>query len=198
MAFPHARTSDAVLIVFRLGSVLFLGCSSGPVPAPVSFTKIGSPDKQFQIEHPNDWQVTTTGGKGTLSHCIFEAGAARIDVSSDLLGALMAGPQVPSNDPNVEPAVARIHALGMEKFAEGFSNYEEQEAKPVRTMFGEGRISEFTATGSLGRKLRGYRATVLSRDRRITTMCSCPVSEWETLKPAFDKVIGSLQPGTGR
>jgi len=186
------------LTVLSLGNVLLLGCSSGPVPAPTSFTKIESPDKQFQVEHPSDWQVTTTGGKGTLSHCIFEAGAARIDVSSDLMGSLLAGPAVPSNDPNVEPAVARVHEQGKAKFAETFSNYEEQEPRPVQTAFGEGRVAEFTATGSMGRKLRGYRATVLSRDRRITAMCSCPVSEWEKLKPSFDKVIGSLQHGTGR
>ena len=187
----------AVMAASLLG-MWFLGCGSGPVPAPTTYTKIESPDKQFQCEHPASWKVTTTGGKGLLSHCVFEAGAARIDISSDVLGSLMAGPATTPNYPNAEPPVARIHEVGQGKFAENFSNYEEQEPKPVQTNLGEGRVAEFTAVGSLGRKLHGYRATLLSKDRRITTMCSCPVSEWETLKPAFDKVIGSLSHGTSR
>ena len=198
MARASVRSVCPALIALALSDVIILGCSSGPVPAPTAYTKIESPDKQFQCEHPAGWQVTTTGGKGTLSHCIFEAGAARIDIASDLMGSLMAGPATTPMDPNAEPPVARIHDQGKAKFAEDFSNYEEQEPKPVQTMLGEGRVAEFTATGSLGRKLHGYRATVLSRDRRITTMCSCPVSEWEKLKPAFGKVISSLSPGTGR
>jgi hypothetical protein len=196
MSHTPLRTSTPLALF--LSSVFVLGCSSGPVPAPTAFTKIESADKQFRVEHPNGWQVTTTGGMGTLSHCIFEAGAARIDIAADLMGSLMAGPSGPPSDPNVEPPVARVHEMGKAKFAEEFSNYEEQEARPVQTALGEGRIAEFTATGSMGRKLRGYRATVLSRDRRITAMCSCPVSEWETLKPAFEKVIGSLQPSSSR
>jgi hypothetical protein len=114
------------------------------------------------------------------------------------MGSLMAGPASPVNDPDDEPPVAHVHETGEAKFAEGFSNYKEQEPRAVQSYLGEGRISEFTAAGSLGRKLHGYRATFLSRDRRITAMCSCPVSEWETLRPAFDKVIASLQPGSGR
>jgi hypothetical protein len=165
---------------------------------PTSYTRTESADKQFQCEYPTGWQETKTGGKGTLSHCIFESGGARIDIAADLFGSLMAGPSLTRDDPNVEPPVARIHELGKDKFAEGFSNYVEQPGRPVQTIIGEGRISDFTATGSMGRKLQGYRATVLSRDRRITAMCSCPSSDWESLKPAFEKVIGSLAPGTSR
>src|SRR2546422_10959505 len=109
MTRRSVRIIRVPLVAASLGGVLFLGCNTGPVPAPTSYTKIESPDKQFQCEHPSDWQVKTTGGKGTLSHCLFEAGAARIDISSDLMGSLMAGPSLPGRDPNAEPAVARVH-----------------------------------------------------------------------------------------
>jgi len=55
--------------------------------------------------------------------------------------------------------------------------------------------AEFTASGSFGGTLKGYRATALSRDRRVRVMCKCSKDDWEKLKPAFDKVIESLGPG---
>ena len=53
--------------------------------------------------------------------------------------------------------------------------------------------SEFAST-SASRPLRGYRATAVNQDKRIKIVYTCPASEWGTLKPVFDKVIGSLSP----
>jgi len=39
-----------------------------------------------------------------------------------------------------------------------------------------------------------FRATVLSRDKRVRIVCQCPEAEWQTLKPVFDKVIESVAP----
>jgi hypothetical protein len=60
---------------------------------------------------------------------------------------------------------------------------------------GEGRRSIFTSDGSLGGKTYGYRATLLTGDRRITIVCSCPATNWKELKPAFERVTASLRRG---
>jgi hypothetical protein len=52
---------------------------------------------------------------------------------------------------------------------------------------------QFASTAASG-GIRGYRATAVNGDRRIQLLCTCPVAEWDALKPVFDKVIGSLSP----
>jgi hypothetical protein len=133
-----------------------------------------------------------------MSHSGFTQGSAKISVDCDLVGSLFAGPAIPLNDPNQVAPVARIHELGVKKMQEEMSGYEEQPAQPIQTRTGEARISEFTAPGALGKKIRGYRATALTRDRRVTVVCTCPESDWETLNPAFTKLVASLSPGSGR
>jgi len=41
--------------------------------------------------------------------------------------------------------------------------------------------AEFTASGSFGGKLKGYRATALSRDKALRVMCKCLEGDWEKL-----------------
>jgi hypothetical protein len=91
-----------------------------------------------------------------------------------------------------------VHAHALDLIRIENPKHEEQEPVAVRTGLGEGRQSEFTLPGSFGQETRGYRATFLTRDRRITVTCSCPEAEFEKLKPAFERVINSLRPGSGR
>ena len=193
--------SNRLSSVSALGFAVCLaswGCSSGPVAAPTSYTQFESKDKQVKFEYPTGLEVTASGGQGLLSHSIFQMGPAKIDVACDVAGSLIAGPASPRNDPNIEPPVVRIHELGLKNVQEDMSGYEEQQAQPIQTKVGEGRVSEFTAAGSIGGKIRGFRATALTRDRRVTVICTCPVRDWETLKPAFTQVISSLTQGSGR
>jgi hypothetical protein len=59
---------------------------------------------------------------------------------------------------------------------------------------GEGRLATFTASGGglFGSKLRGYRVTLLTNDRRVTVLCHAPVAEFPKLKPTFLAVCRSL------
>jgi hypothetical protein len=79
---------------------------------------------------------------------------------------------------------------------EEFSNYQEREAKSFQSKgFGEGRKAIFIADQTFGGKTFGYRATLLSGDRRITVITMCPATNWQTLKKGFDTVIASLRQG---
>jgi hypothetical protein len=55
-------------------------------------------------------------------------------------------------------------------------------------------------TGSLSGEVAsldddGYRATALGHDKDVTVFCVCPESDWKTLQPAFDRLLGSLKRG---
>ena len=191
-----SRMCSVALLAFTICFTSW-GCAAQPATAPTSFTQFESKDKQVKFEYPEGWEVTASGGQGLLSHSVFKQGAAKIDVGCDLAGSLFAGPAGP-RDPNQEPPVVRIHEMGLKTMKEDMSGYEEQPAQPIQAKVGEGRIAEFTAAGSFGGKIRGYRATALTRDRRVTVICTCPEKDWETLKPAFTRVISSLSQGSGR
>jgi hypothetical protein len=69
---------------------------------------------------------------------------------------------------------------------------QEQDPTIVKTGMMDGRRSEFTGTRTFGAPIHGYRATALSIDRRIRVVCRCSESQWESLKPAFEKAIASV------
>ncbi len=65
----------------------------------------------------------------------------------------------------------------------------------MKTGFPDARKSEFSGSKTFGGKIRGCRVTALSSHKRIRVVCECPESEWEALKPAFDKAIESVAMG---
>ena len=195
-----SRTSRVMPLPVVLSGALLLVCGcSGRVAAPTSYESYNAKDGAFACQCPAGWDVTG-GGRGGYHSCKFKSGGASIKVISDVAGSLM-GDIVGSRnqsmgmDDEVEPPVAEIHEMGQREMADELGNYQEQAAQPVRTSLGEGRQSEFTASSTFGAKLHGYRATVLSNDRRITVVCKCPEKDWETLQAAFNEVIGSLKHG---
>jgi hypothetical protein len=92
--------------------------------------------------------------------------------------------------------VHTAHVLYKKTASEEFSgDYEESEPTLFKgSNLGEGRIAGFTASagGLFGGKLRGIRVTLLTNDRRVTVLCSCPEKEFEKLKPTFLAVCRSV------
>ncbi len=83
---------------------------------------------------------------------------------------------------------------GVRHMKEEFSSYTEREPTVFQSKgLGEGRKGIWIADQSLGGKIYGYRATLLTGDRRITVLTFCPAPNWQTLKPAFDKFILGLR-----
>jgi hypothetical protein len=144
-------------------------------------------------EVPQGWETTAAGGQGLLSRSAFEKGSAKIAITTDTAGSLFAGPT--RRDPDDEPPIVALHERSKDKLLDVLPGAEEQAAQPVQTVLGEGRISEFSAPAAMGRKIKGYRATFLSKDWRLIVICQCAESDWENLKPAFMKTISSLAPG---
>jgi hypothetical protein len=171
------------------------GCG-GEVPAPKSFVDVLDPGGQFACEVPKGWEVDK-GGKADSPNSFVKStqGNAEIKVVADFAGSLfgdMAKTSGSALGGDEEPPVARVHPMGVRQMKEDFSDYEERDPKPVTSKLGEGRRSTFIASGSVGGKTYGYRATYLSGDRRISVVCTCPATNWKSLKPAFERVIASL------
>lgn len=194
---PSPRPTAAACAL--VGLLAISGCG-GAVPAPAAFTAYNDTGGRFTCDAPKGWEVTG-GGKpdSPNSWAKFTSGNAEIRVEADLAGSLFgdmakASGSMLGND--AEPPVAKIHPMGERHMKEEYTNYKEREAKAFQSRgLGEGRRSTFIADQSLGGKVYGYRATLLSGDRRITVICTCPATNWQVLKPAFEKVITSLRVG---
>jgi hypothetical protein len=189
------RTAAAV--IGFVGLAVVGGCG-GAVPAPTAFNTYLDTGGKFVCDAPKGWEQTG-GGKpeSPNSWAKFTSGGAEIAVSSDLAGSLfgdIAKSSGADGGQGSEPPVARIHPMGERRMKEDYKNYKEREPKPFQSKgLGEGRRSTFTAEQTLGGKVFGYRATLLGGDRRIEIVTTCSASNWQTLKPAFEKIIASVR-----
>lgn len=183
-------------IVLGLMFIGLAGCGGGPVAAPASYAAHEHKDGGWACDYPDGWSAESGGKKNSWGK--FTKGSAQIKLATDLTGSLMGdmaslgqkeGPATPEDYP-----VHKIHVADEAEIAKGYSDYKEQE--PVEFSSGIGgsaRKSEFTAAGGFGGPVHGYRATMLGRDKRYRVTCVCSESDWETLKPAFDKVLESFR-----
>lgn len=155
-------------------------------------------DAAFRLRHPAGWKSETGSRPDNMySWAKFNGGSAKINVTADTKGSLMAGQNTDGNlPPGSELApVHRAHELYKKTAAEEYSDYKESEPTLFSgSQLGEGRIAAFTASGGglFGSKLRGYRVTLLTNDRRITLLCDCPEADFEKLKPTFLAVCRSV------
>jgi hypothetical protein len=192
-----------VLLLAVVGGLSFWGYArwkaASAAVAPASYDTYRAPEGVFQCDYPSGWTVQRQGIKDHYE-VSFTKGSASIRISQSLAGSAMgdiagAGPD-PGNDPERQP-VARVHAFKQAQVAEEMSGYKEEQAETVPGRFGGARRSPFTATGLLGGKIRGYRATALGPMIQYDIICQCPESDWEVLRPAFARVIESLGGATG-
>ncbi len=179
------------------------------VSVPTAYTTFNASDGAFSIQQPVGWDSSGSASGAIDSGALFKSGAAKIDVTADLAGSLMGdmaqaqnnqmenlGSAAGVNLPPPPPPVEKVHMMGKQAMEDKYKDYNEGDMKPFVTKIGAGRVSEFTADGGmfLG-KLHGYRATVLSNERRITIITLCPEANWAALQPAFQQIILSIDRG---
>lgn len=199
------------LFAALIASVGILGCG-GSVKVPTSYQRWNAKDGTFSIDYPDGWNAEG-GGKQGIQWAKFTEGSAEIrvavDVSSSLIGDIAGsanqalggalggdlGQIGEKLDVDLAP-VAAAHEVNRESTTGDLAGYKEEKAEKFTSKLGEGRKSPFKAKGALGSNIRGYRATVLSHERGIKVLCICPASQWEKLKPAYDKILDSLAIGT--
>ena len=181
-------------IALLAATLVVTGCS-GPAQVPTSFSNYNAKDGTFQCDAPEGWEIQGGGGRGPV-WAKFTSGGAEIairgNLSDSLLGDAMGGRNVDQGTP---PELEPVHILHEERIKDAqdeYSSYIEVAGYPqeLECRLGPGRVSEFTSGGT-----HGYRATILAHSRGIVAWCTCSESEWTKLKPAFDRVLGSLKRG---
>jgi hypothetical protein len=194
----HAGRPIAILGAL-IGLVSLPGCAE-KVPAPKSFASYTSKDGRFACDYPRGWKVDG-GGNTDFTWAKFTRGSAEIRIEGDLAGSLIGdiarstGGMMGGDLSGEDAPVARAHDHGLRRLKGEDSGYEERAPKTFDSGMGEGRRSVFITKQTLGGKIFGYRATLLGGDRRITVTCRCPATNWQVLKPAFEKVITSVKSG---
>jgi hypothetical protein len=173
-----------IVFLSLCGALLAFGCSK-PVPAPELKLDIG-PGKAFSYLRPSGWkgsgQVEVGGNAGSIE---LTYNTATLRIGADLTGSLRAASK---------PAVERLHDQQAASLSKKLTEFKDGKMQPLLAKMGEGRFSEFTGKdGSL--ELHGYRVTILGSDKRYTVRAQCAESDWATLKPVYEKIIGSIAPG---
>lgn len=200
--------------VIALGLV---GCGKGErLTAPKSFVAFEAIDKSFKGVAPEGWKVQRSGLQGTVAGAKISQQDATVQITADLQGSLMGDMMTASNSQMgglteglpenmrppagmTKPAVEKLHAAGEKAGSKGLENYEEKPMQTLQSPLGEGRFSEFTGEekGYIGgEKYHGLRVTILSGERRVTVVARCLEENWATLRPAFERVITGLAPGS--
>ena len=197
---PFRARKETVSVAVVVFLCAMGGCGEKAI-VPTSYEAYNCKDGNFKISYPAGWQVQSSG-KGRYASARFTSGKALISVKTSLAGSLfgsMAETGVLKvthpNQPVRRSPVTSVHLMEKESFQEN-EGVEEEDPMKIQTGLGEGQKSEFHGSNAFGAETHGYRVTTLSRDYRIRVVCKCPASEWESLQPAFDKVIESV--GFGR
>lgn len=191
----------SIFLAAAIGTVIVMSGCGGRAVVPVSYNSHKAEDGSFKIEYPAEWELES-GGRSGYTWAKFTSGSAEISIDANVVGSLMADiasrgrPSAVVYNPDEDTApVAVVHEKEREGFEES-AGVKEQKPSPVQTGLIDARRSEFSGTKTFGGSIHGYRVTALSSTKRICVICQCPESEWEALKPAFDKVIASV--GMGR
>lgn len=197
-----------LLLLAVLPLVVALGCGE-PVKVPTSYAKWEPEgDAIFHVDYPEGWKADGGGGKTAMQWAEFKKGGCIIEAKTDISTSAVAdiaqsfnnlgsGGALSQEEMEERSPVAVAHAMNLEKLPhDQFSSYkEEKQAVKFTASMSEGRKSVFTATAGVGRKVKGYRATLVAQNNGVTFYCYCSEKEFEKMKPAFDKVLESVRRG---
>jgi hypothetical protein len=173
-----------------------VGCGGGSVAIPSSYKSWNAKDGSFKLDYPDNWEASG-GGRQGIQWAKFISGGAEIrvdtEVSGGLIGDILTGPGGPDKDiPDELAPVASVHEIKADALADEISGYKEEAPVKFTAPMGDGRKSAFSGSQGLGTKIRGYRATLLGRDKAIRIVCRCPEKYWDELQPSFDKILDSF------
>ena len=188
----HNKYLFCFAIVASLG-----GCSGGKILITDEFEHYNSKEGTFSCDYPKGWEAKG-GGKGGPYWAEFKSGDAKIRINGSTIASLIAGDNRSSDMPTQLEPVHIFHTqVNMEAAQEKYGNYTELPGSPkeVACVVGPARLSEFTATTTMGTELHGYRATIIGHNKDVKIICVCPTSKWDDVKPMFDQMFATLKRG---
>ena len=160
-----------LVLLAAAGGLGYLLYASRPIEAPTEFAAFEHPaPRAFALDVPAGWETKTGGGQGgTPAWATFSGPGGEFDVRASRRGSAMGdianagggGDFVVGQDlPEEETAIFKQHAFTKDQTAADYQTYTETSGENFDPQRGEGRVSEFTGTGTFGGTTRGLRATV--------------------------------------
>ena len=200
----RARSVLSGIGVALAACVLISGC--GGVVVPKSYDTFNAKDGTVKLKRPAGWEQKRGTAKNFRS-VQFSSGPAKIrvlgDVSGSLVGDIASGGQAGSELQDALPedmadeysAVAQVHEeMSLRQLSDELGELDVKSTETIESGLGDARKSEFTVSGTLG-STHGYVVTALGHNKRVRVICTCPEKHWETLKPVYDEVVGSIARG---
>ncbi len=200
---------------------LLITLSSQPlaVPIPGKLVEYTNPDKSINLLRPQNWKVTNRSAQAVSSELNFSpAQNVTYKINSDLSGSLMAdiakpiAPPVSDVPEGVDPqqaaaafpaqksALQTLHEMDTKSFARMYLEYQEIGTEPAQIAGTEALVTEFkckAASTFSTRDISGKRISLITNDRRITIVATCPTVMKIVLFPVFDKMTESIQLNKG-
>jgi hypothetical protein len=189
--YAGLASGGVVALVLTVWVVIRVTRGEPPAQPVTAWERHCTEENEFGFDYPAGWYAREYGTRGKREVEV-KGGAATITVKENIVGSLVGDITNALNkgepvDDERSP-VAKVHEMRRPDS----SGHREEPAVTVATKFGKARRSSYTQGSS-----RGYRATVLMRQTALDVYCECPASDWETLRPAFERVIASLGRGGG-
>jgi len=205
--FTHIRPCPLLSGLLILG--LTAGCGA-PVKPPTSYVKHEPKEAIFTCELPEGWTNTGGGKKSTSFQWVrSKKGGCMIHGATDISTSLVAdisssfnnapgGEEVLTQEQIDERApINQVHKRNIKKVdPDEYGGYKEI-GDPIKftAKMSEGRKSIFTARVGAGKKVKGYRATLLAQNNGVTFYCYCSEKDFEKFQPAFDTVLEKVSRG---
>ncbi|MCI0379780.1 MAG: hypothetical protein L0215_19545 [Gemmataceae bacterium] len=180
-----------VVLTLLIWLLVKFTAGSPPVQPVTAWEKFSTEENEFGFEYPAGWNTKHHGLTGKREVDVIGPSGATVNIKENLTGSLIgdiAGAATGGRPvPDELSPVGRTHDMRQPKDT---VSYKEEPAVTVMTRFGKARRSAYVD----GSK-RGYRATVLMHKTALDIFCECRESDWNTLRPAFDRLIESIGRG---
>lgn len=197
----------AICGVAVLGILVMKGGSGGPAvaaaPVELKFASHYMGDVPLRFDFPEGWELKSGGGSGStppwaeFTHSgvkvrlrASQSGTAVMDLSGGA-GA------VDNNTPDALRPAAQVHAYqGETYYKTEYEKFVDQPSVRIDSKFGEGRISDFTASaGAFGGQVAGTRATVLTVTWQYNITMTAPPAKHAQYRPVIERMVKSLSSG---
>lgn len=205
----------AALGIVGYGAYVVLpGMLSGTkVEPPTQFERIHHLYGEFYVEVPADWKREESPNKPDVPEWLkVSQGSAVIEIRFDDSGTFVAnaagaggnvtemsqtmaaagGRTMTTN--NADPAPVRsLHDATGEAYAKAYRNFEDGNTANYDMQYGDARMATCTFVEGIGTKMKAMRISVYNGSKAWKILCRAREADFDALKPAFEKVVQSME-----
>ena len=197
-----------LVLLLAAGGLGWLIFSSKPIEPPSEMVEFRHDQpRTFRLEIPGGWTTNSGGGKsGTPAFATFEGPGGTFDIRQSRRGSAMGdignavagvgpGGEVGAAIPDELNPIVGQHEFTKSQTADDYQTYTETDGENFEIAGGgDGRVSEFTASGTFGGSTQGLRATVRIGNETYNVVAKTSPNNFPVMRPVFRKMLESLKP----